>query len=90
MFPGMTVIDEGYGEAAAALAPYTPSVPELLLGFGGIAVAMVVNYYQLSSGTMTDVVVTTVLVAVILNELVSPYLARVVLGKAGEIPRWPA
>ena len=55
-----------------------------------IAIAMVMNYYQLSSGTVTDVVVTTVLAAVILNELASPYLARVVLGKAGEIPRWPA
>jgi molybdopterin-containing oxidoreductase family membrane subunit len=40
MFPGMTVLDEGFGEAAAQFAPYHPSVPEFLLGLGGMAVAM--------------------------------------------------
>jgi hypothetical protein len=48
------------------------------------------NYYQLSSAAVTEVVVTTVLVAVILNELASPFLAGTVLGRAGEIERWPA
>ncbi len=43
IFPGMTVIDEGFGEAAAAQAPYSPSLPEFLLGVGGIAVAMLVT-----------------------------------------------
>jgi hypothetical protein len=51
---------------------------------------MVMTYYQLSSEKVTDVVVTTVLIAVILNELASPFLARVVLNQAGEIKRWPA
>jgi molybdopterin-containing oxidoreductase family membrane subunit len=40
MFPGMTVLDEGFGEAAAQFAPYHPSVPEFLLGLGGMAVAL--------------------------------------------------
>jgi molybdopterin-containing oxidoreductase family membrane subunit len=43
MFPGMTVINGGFGEAAAIVAPYSPSLPELLLGIGGIAVAMLVT-----------------------------------------------
>ncbi len=51
---------------------------------------MVMNYYQLSSAAVTDAVVTTVLIAVILNELASPFLARAVLRRAGEIERWPA
>ena len=55
-----------------------------------IAIAMVMNYYQLSSAPVTNAVVTTVLLAVILNELASPYLARAVLRRAGEIERWPA
>ena len=40
MFPGMTVLDEGFGEVAARYAPYQPSMPEFLLGLGGVAVAM--------------------------------------------------
>jgi [DsrC]-trisulfide reductase subunit P len=40
MFPGMTVLDEGYGGAAVQMAPYTPSLPEVLLGLGGMGVAM--------------------------------------------------
>jgi hypothetical protein len=46
---------------------------------------MVMNYYQLSSGELTDVVVTMVLLAVILNELASPSLVRDLLRRAGEI-----
>ena len=52
-----------------------------------MAVAMVMNYYQLSSTEVTGVVVTTVLIAVILNELASPPLVRRVLREAGEIER---
>ena len=50
-----------------------------------MAVAMVMNYYQLSSTELTSVVVTTVLLAVILNELVSPSLAKSLLRSAREI-----
>ena len=56
-----------------------------LISQGGIAIAMVMNYYQLSQADVTGVVVTTVLIAVIFNELASPSLARSVLRKAGEI-----
>ena len=82
------------GFLAARIAPES-SRPPLTLGLGlisqgGIAIAMVMNYYQLSSAPVTNAVVTTVLLAVILNELASPYLARAVLHRAGEIERWPA
>jgi len=56
-----------------------------LVSQGGIAVAMVMDYYQLGSTELTGVVVTTVLIAVIVNELLSPSLARRVLRTAGEI-----
>ena len=56
-----------------------------LVSQGGIAVAMVMDYYQLGSSELTGAVVTTVLIAVIFNELVSPSLARHVLRTAGEI-----
>jgi hypothetical protein len=56
-----------------------------LVSQGGMAVAMVMNYYQLSSTELANAVVTTVLLAVILNELVSPSLAKSVLRTAREI-----
>jgi len=95
LYLGLRLVGKTCGGYLAAGAAPDDSRPPRALGLGlvsqgGIAVAMVMNYYQLSSGTVTDVVVTIVLVAVILNELASPYLARVVLGKAGEIERWPA
>jgi Kef-type K+ transport system membrane component KefB len=70
------------GYLAARIAPESSRPP--------LTIAMVMNYYQLSSAAVTDAVVTTVLLAVILNELASPYLARAVLRRAGEIERWPA
>ena len=95
LYLGLRLVGKVSGGYLAARAAPDDSRPPRALGLGlvsqgGIAVAMVMNYYQLSSGQVTDVVVTTVLVAVILNELASPYLARVVLSKAGEIKRWPA
>ena len=58
-----------------------------LIAQGGMAVAMVMNYYPLGSGPMTDVVVTIVLVGVILNELAGPSLAMLLLRRTGEITR---
>jgi hypothetical protein len=52
-----------------------------------MAIAMVMNYYQLSSDPITDVVVTTVLIAVIVSELAGPSLAVTLLRQAGEIER---
>jgi len=40
MFPGMTVLNEGYGAEVAKIAKYCPTVPEFLLGLGGFGVAM--------------------------------------------------
>jgi Ni/Fe-hydrogenase subunit HybB-like protein len=40
LFPGMTMLDEGFGAAAAQIAPYHPSLPEFLLGLGGVSVAL--------------------------------------------------
>jgi hypothetical protein len=78
------------GGYLAARAAARDSRPPRGLGFGlvsqgGMAVAMVMNYYQLSSTEMTSAVVTTVLLAVILNELLSPALAKSVLRTAHEI-----
>ncbi len=78
------------GGYLAARAATDDSRPPLGLGLGllsqgGMAVAMVMNYYQLSSTELTSAVVTTVLLAVILNELVSPSLAKSVLRTAREI-----
>ena len=43
MFPGKTVLAFGEpGDIGGAVAPYTPSLPELLLGIGGIAVALLI------------------------------------------------
>jgi molybdopterin-containing oxidoreductase family membrane subunit len=43
MFPGRTVLQFGApGDVGGAVAPYAPSLPELLLGIGGVAVAMLI------------------------------------------------
>lgn len=44
MFPGKTVIEFGApGDIGGAVAPYWPSLPELLLGIGGVAVALLIT-----------------------------------------------
>ena len=53
-----------------------------LISQGGIVIAMVMSYYQLSGSIVTDVVVTIVLVSVILNELAGPSLAGNLLKRA--------
>ena len=43
MFPGRTVLQFGApGDVGGAVAPYAPSLPELLLGIGGVGVAMLI------------------------------------------------
>jgi molybdopterin-containing oxidoreductase family membrane subunit len=43
MFPGKTVLSFGApGDVGGAVSPYMPSLPELLLGIGGVAVAMLI------------------------------------------------
>lgn len=44
MFPGQSVIQFGApGDVGGQVAPYSPSFPELLLGFGGVGVAMLIT-----------------------------------------------
>lgn len=44
MFPGRTILDSGYADGFfGGVAHYVPSFPEILLGFGGIAVALLIT-----------------------------------------------
>jgi molybdopterin-containing oxidoreductase family membrane subunit len=44
MFPGQTILESGFADGVnGAAALYSPSLPELLLGLGGIAVAMIIT-----------------------------------------------
>jgi len=67
--------------------PSSPGLGFGLVAQGGMAVALVMNYYQLRPGSVTDVVVTIVLVGVIASELVAPTFAVRLLRRVGEIER---
>ncbi|HED15374.1 MAG TPA: molybdopterin oxidoreductase [Gammaproteobacteria bacterium] len=41
IFPDMDVISSSFGDAAAYFT-YTPSLPEIVLGFGGVAIAIII------------------------------------------------
>jgi molybdopterin-containing oxidoreductase family membrane subunit len=44
IFPGQTVLEFGApGDVGGAVAPYAPSFPELLLGLGGVGVALLIT-----------------------------------------------
>ena len=44
LFPGKTIIESGFYDGVNGMASsYTPSIPEILLGIGGVAVALVVT-----------------------------------------------
>jgi molybdopterin-containing oxidoreductase family membrane subunit len=44
MFPGKTILEFGApGDIGGIIAPYWPSFPELLLGIGGVAVALLIT-----------------------------------------------
>ncbi|MEA3639641.1 MAG: NrfD/PsrC family molybdoenzyme membrane anchor subunit [Lamprobacter sp.] len=44
MFPGHTVVEFGApGDIGGQVAPYSPSFPELLLGLGGVAIALLIT-----------------------------------------------
>jgi hypothetical protein len=78
------------GWLGSRLAPVGSRPPAALglglLSQGGIAIAMVMDYRLLAPGGAAQPVVTTVLAAVILNELASPSLARLLLRRAQVIP----
>jgi len=43
MFPGKTVLESGFHDGVGgAIALYSPSLPEVLLGLGGVAVALLI------------------------------------------------
>jgi molybdopterin-containing oxidoreductase family membrane subunit len=44
LFPGKTILESGfYDGVGGAVAAYSPSLPEALLGIGGVAVAMLIT-----------------------------------------------
>jgi Ni/Fe-hydrogenase subunit HybB-like protein len=44
MFPGKTILESGFHDGVGgALAVYAPSLPEVLLGLGGVAVALLIT-----------------------------------------------
>jgi len=44
LFPGKTILESGfYDGVGGAVAAYAPSMPEVLLGVGGVAVAMMIT-----------------------------------------------
>ena len=45
MFPGFTILESGYHDGINGMArPYAPSLPEFLLGIGGVAVALLATF----------------------------------------------
>jgi len=92
LYLGLRFIGKLSGGALAAKAAAADARPPLGLGLGlvsqgGMPIAMVMNYYQLSSAPVTDVVVTIVLIGVIASELAGPPLAVRLLRTVGEIER---
>jgi molybdopterin-containing oxidoreductase family membrane subunit len=44
LFPDKTIIESGFFDGVGGqLASYAPSIPEVLLGLGGVAVAMIIT-----------------------------------------------
>ncbi|MTW20113.1 NrfD/PsrC family molybdoenzyme membrane anchor subunit [Allochromatium palmeri] len=44
MFPGYTILESGFTDGVnGAAAPYWPTIPEILLGLGGVAVALLIT-----------------------------------------------
>ena len=53
-----------------------------LVSQGGMTAAMVVSFHRAVGGELANSILLVVLVAIIVNELISPFLARFVVGKA--------
>jgi Ni/Fe-hydrogenase subunit HybB-like protein len=44
MFPGHTILESGFADGVnGAAAPYWPTIPEILLGLGGVAMALLIT-----------------------------------------------
>ncbi|NIQ39847.1 MAG: hypothetical protein GTN81_14855 [Proteobacteria bacterium] len=59
-----------------ARIPSPRAVGLTLISQGGIAIAMVLNFQLAYHSEVTDTVISIILVAIIVNELISPYLAK--------------
>ncbi|MCB1725121.1 MAG: polysulfide reductase NrfD [Gammaproteobacteria bacterium] len=69
MFPGYTVIESGYYDGVDGMArAYSPSLPEFLLGLGGIALALL--------ATFVAVRLLQFLPTSLADEVVDPHLAK--------------
>jgi Kef-type K+ transport system membrane component KefB len=79
----------GGGYLAGRISSGTSSPPPLLgLGLvsqGGVVIAMVMSYYRRDASPDTPVVVTAVLLAVVVSELIGPPLALGLLRRSGEV-----
>ncbi len=53
-----------------------------LVSQGGMAAAMVVSFHRSIGGELADSILLLVFVAIIVNELISPFLTRMAIGKA--------
>jgi molybdopterin-containing oxidoreductase family membrane subunit len=68
MFPGKTILESGFHDGVAgAVAWYSPSIPEVLLGIGGVAVALII--------TAVGVRVLQFLPESLADQVVDPHLA---------------
>jgi molybdopterin-containing oxidoreductase family membrane subunit len=44
MFPGQTILESGFFDGVQGMAsPYVPTIPEVLLGLGGVAVGLLIT-----------------------------------------------
>nr|AFI78407.1 sulfur oxidation protein DsrP [uncultured bacterium ws020C1] len=69
MFPGHTIVESGYYDGVGGLARhYSPTLPEFLLGVGGLSLALLV--------TFVSVRVMQFLPATLADEVTDPHLAK--------------
>ena len=70
-----------------AAAAFAGGVVVILLGAGGITLAIILNYHQISPSPLSVAVVTAVLSALFINELIAPTLLRDMLVRSGEVQK---
>jgi Kef-type K+ transport system membrane component KefB len=74
----------GYVASVALTSPakLPASIGLGLLSQGGMSAAMVVSFYYSNGGEMAGTILTMVLVALVVNELLSPFFAEIIMSKA--------
>jgi hypothetical protein len=88
---GLRLAGKVGGGVLASRATSLRPRPSLLLGLGlvsqgGVVIAMVMSYYQLSSFDLAEVVVTAVLLGVLFSELFGPAAALLLLRRSLKVP----